>query len=191
MIRSRPARDGDVRHYAVWSAAESDTLRTLWGNSLTSISSVLRRSEASCYERARAIGLTSSVPRGCEFISHAAKRVGFDARTLQKMLDANGVKSYFLTTRAQKYGVQHVRYVDSCDVDRCVEKWLATETLAGAARARSCDNKTLALAISQLGVSAAFGTKARPRYKSNDIDAALYAWRNRGVCMTSRKRVAA
>jgi hypothetical protein len=83
-----------LKRRAVWSPKEDEELRELWaeGLSLPTICSRLGRSQYGVYWHAYKLGLTSDVPPGFESLHDAAKRTGYDTKTLEKILAWAGKK---------------------------------------------------------------------------------------------------
>jgi hypothetical protein len=158
-----------------WNDIERRVLRNLWGESpLHVIAKKLGRSEGAVYEEARRVGL-SRVPTGMELLSVAARRTGFAEETLRVVLDWAGVELRWPARKPSKKRRRHV-CVDTFEVNEAVERWLATEALAPAARSRGLYPQRLARLL--VGID---GVPPRPckgriwRIPSDVIDRALAA----------------
>jgi hypothetical protein len=86
-VRSKAFTLG-IRAQRYWTPAEDRELREAWGEeSLIAIARRLNHPVGSAYERAIAIGLTAGAPPGYEYLSHAAKRVGYVTSALRHILE--------------------------------------------------------------------------------------------------------
>lgn len=115
-----------------WTPLEENRLRLFWGaRSVPDIAETLGRSAFAVYQRAELLGLGLGCPRGYEYLTAAARRTGFEVARLRLILGEAGFKIRGAMVRG---GATVRYYVDPEKVDAAVASWLATETLAGAAR---------------------------------------------------------
>ncbi len=136
-----------------WTPRDDERLRFFWSTPATvaELCQKLGRSPQGVCRRARQLGLQQRVPPGYEFFTHSAKRTGFDARTLRRILQWAGVplhavRSYEMRRRPrqrrQKAPFRQV-YVEPFDVDVAVERWLRTETPGEAGGRIGVDGRTV------------------------------------------------
>jgi len=115
-----------------------------WGHvPIAEVARLLGRSHEATYRRARALGLGSGSPNGFEYLSTAARRVGYDQTTLRKILRWAGTRVMEAATRPNESRRFPRRYADPLDIDDAVAKWLATETIAVAAERHRVGDTTL------------------------------------------------
>lgn len=127
-----------------WTAAVDRALVMLWGEfTVTRIARKLSRTPLTVYFRARKLELRCGAPQGFEYLSHAARRVGFDAVTLRRILRWAGVGLRQAMSRPDATGRRRHFFVDPFDVDHAIEAWHATETVQGAARRLGMCDETL------------------------------------------------
>lgn len=142
-----------------YTAAEDKKLSLLWdaGIRLAAIAAEMGRSESSVFCRSRVLRLPAACPEGYEFICNASKRTGYYVSTLRKILAWAGVKEHLALSdpipRASRRAAKwHRHYVDPLLVDEAIERWLKTETVCGAARARGLSNESLYRWLTAAGV---------------------------------------
>lgn len=173
-ITKRAARLG-IHRRARWTAAEDATLRMLWGDvGVRAVARRLKRTPLTVYWRAQKLGLSLGVPRGLEYVSHAAARTGFPLASLWMILRWAGVSAPVAMSRPAKRP-RHTHVVDPFDVDDAIAKWLATETLAAGAERVGVAAETLErwLRASGLAVPEKPLGKRRWRIPTETIDAAV------------------
>jgi phage antirepressor YoqD-like protein len=123
-----------LKSRARWTSRDDALLRELWGHApIGDIATRLGRPEIGVYHRAAHIlHLCVGAPQGLELLSHAAARTGYDCTSLRRVLRAAGVEVH--RPSRSRIGARGRRFVDTYDVDRAVEAWLATEDVHVAAR---------------------------------------------------------
>jgi hypothetical protein len=127
-----------------WTAANDLELRELWGEcSLAELSGRLKRTQATLYWRGQLLGLTSQVPRGFEYLTHAADRTGYDTGQLRAILKWAGVRLRVSMGRPVKHRSRRHHIVDPYDVNEAIARWLRTEPLASAASRRGVSASVL------------------------------------------------
>jgi hypothetical protein len=142
------------RHY---SRSENLTLERLWeaGLELDRIAERMGRTPGSVYDHALAIGLRVAVPRGFECLTLAAERSGFARESLRAVLRWAGVKIHRnLSDPAarKKMPKWHRHYVDPLAVDDAIARWMKTETLLAAAKARGLHDFVLKRWLVEAGI---------------------------------------
>lgn len=130
----------------------------LWesGWTLPAIARRMQRTPIGCYQRAVGLGLKVGAPDGYEKIEHAARRTGFVAKTLLRVLAIAGVKLHLGLsdpTIKHKYkgGMYRHHYVETEAVDAAISAWLLTEPIAAAARSRGMSDDTLRRWLNKCG----------------------------------------
>lgn len=166
------------RHYKRWSAKEDRQLRMLWGTcTLKELAVTMGRTEVTTYWRGRKLGLTSGAPRGFEYLSHAAKRVGYATSQLRRILRAAGVpmsKAIARPTGKRKQRCTH--FVEQVEVDRAVERWCRQETVEAAAERLGINSDTLRELLAAAGLKRPARAKAHWRLESEVIERVFKAW---------------
>jgi|HubBroStandDraft_1064217.scaffolds.fasta_scaffold327182_2 hypothetical protein len=175
-VAKRAARLG-VQSHRRWTAKDDALLRAHWegGSTLEWIAGKLRRSKATTYWRAQHLGLPLGVPPGYEYLSAAAKRTGYSAGQLRRILAWAAVPVSRTLSRPTK-APRRFHCVDPFEVDEALAKWHATETIEGAARARWRSAEWLVARLRRSGVAiASVGGKAKAhrRVPSEAIERAL------------------
>jgi hypothetical protein len=126
-----------------WTDKEASWLRSNWGvEPMDTLCARLRRSRASVHWKAEKIGLKVGAPEGWETITAAARRSGYAVSSLRNILawaDAKIILAYHATRQTKCRRM----IVESFDVDDAVERWLASEYLHSAAKARRMGDRTL------------------------------------------------
>lgn len=126
-----------------WTPVDDRHLSSLWGTqSLGWIARHLNRTAVTTYWRAQKIGLPLGCPQGHEYLHHAAKRTGYDTKTLREILKAKGVRLWLSMARPNA-GKYRFHTVDPIDVDDAVKAWLEIEVVHSAAEARGLVGETL------------------------------------------------
>lgn len=128
-----------------WTADEERALRLAWGE--VSPETLLRRLpdrtwQAIWQHAVDKLGLPRGVPQGYETLRSAARRTGYVAHHLRKILDAEGVRVRYWygggRASAHAGGRDFPRNpwcaVDPDEVDAAVARWCRLETVATAAR---------------------------------------------------------
>lgn len=160
-----------------WSAHEETTLKFEWH--LATRAELVRRlpgrSWCAIWLHARAIGLPSGPPEGCYTIKETVRRLGIDRRTLLAALAAAGVpvrrcynSAEVKTTRASD-GPSTRYYVEWEDARRVGEAWLATETVAGAARQRGIEPCALRRWLAAEGAITIGRVRGKPRRVDSSV----------------------
>ena len=126
-----PTRLARVWHH--WTAHEDATLSMGWGiRPIQTIATDLKRTPNAVYKRAALLELGVGCPQGFEYVSDAAKRVGFHHTTLKNILRWASV---FIRPAAARPGSKgRERIVEPSDVDVAVARWCACETIEQAGR---------------------------------------------------------
>lgn len=179
-MKPRPAARGAHHHYRRWTTREDRYLREPWGFvPRDAILAHIGRSWLAIYWRAQKIGVGLGAPQGREYLTHAAKRTGYDVATLRRILAWGCVDMVPIASRARTDRPMH--HVDPIDVDEAIALWHRTETPASAVRQRGdvCRGETLRKWLRAAGVLPAGrmsrvkrGSKRKPheRFLSTDID---------------------
>jgi hypothetical protein len=148
---------GVKKHY---TATEDKKLALLWdsGLRLSAIAEEMGgRTPQSLYDRGVQLGLTAGCPEGFEYITDAADRTGYEVETLRNIMRWAGVRRRMAISDPSRRGKErpaawHRHFVCPLEIDDAVERWHATETVNGAARARGLTDMTLARWLTQAGV---------------------------------------
>lgn len=180
-----------------WTAADDQHLKALWGtNTVGHIARALKRSPGTTYWRAQKLGLELGAPRGLEYLTTAAERTGFDRSTLSKVLAWAGVKTMKTSGRPTKKRVAYrYRVVDPFDVDEAIARWLKTEELYPAARARGISGCVLRDWLLEAGVPVGRVLNAgaddwhRRRIESSVIDAVVASRSGKRSLSSEARRV--
>jgi DNA-binding CsgD family transcriptional regulator len=163
-----------LKRRAVWTPREDEELRELWaeGLSLPTICSRLGRSQYGVYWHAYKLGLTSDVPPGFESLHDAAKRTGYDTKTLEKILAWAGKKVRVSRARPRP-GKPAYRYkmVDWISVDDALEAWHRTEPATTAARRLGVNADRFRERLAKVGVTSP-GWKKHLRVTPEQVAAA-------------------
>lgn len=135
----------------IWTPADFDKLRLFWSElTVKQIAKRIGSTENTVYWRAQLLGLPLGCPQGMEYLSHAAKRTGFETVTLRGVLARAGVKIRRAQFRPNcpkrgRAGRGRLTYIVAPDaVDAAVEAWCAQETLSAAAARIGVRGETLA-----------------------------------------------
>ncbi len=159
-----------------WTAAEERALRTYWGEmSLRDLARKLDRTELTTYWRARRIGLPTGCPVGYEYLTHAARRLGYCTKQLRRILKAEGVRLRRAISRPPAVGGYHI--VDSFDAESAVERWHLTEDVEAAARRLGVYGGTLRRLLLEKGHKPPSRPKFRWRVASELADKLVAEWR--------------
>ena len=136
-----------------WSEKDDRILKFGWGPlSLKTIAKNLNRTECSIRFRAERLGVQMGCPNGFEYVSNAAKRLGFNRSSFRRVLAwANVLDRPAMCQSRTESGATIRRIVDSFDAERAVESWLKTETVNGAAKARGVPETTLSKWLREAG----------------------------------------
>ena len=176
----------------MWTPSEDRRLALLWDTdlSLRQIARELGRLETATYHRAGKIGLPLDIPEGCESVTAAVDRVGYNSNwQLTRVLAWAGVQVYRVRTPRPR-GVKARHYVETCDVDEAMGRWNETEPLERAAERHGVCGLTMRRWLGAVGVVEAERTfKRQWRVKSTDADRAMALrsdprtakWRSRGA----------
>lgn len=162
----KKARLVGVQSHRRWTADDDQHLASLWGTmSIGHIARALGRTVATTYWRARKLGLPCGAPQGLEYITAAATRTGFETTQLWRILRWARVRAVRSMSRPTPGARYHFHVVDPLDVDDAVERWLATESVEAAARARGLVGDTLRKWIRAAGVPKPPRLKARKHWR--------------------------
>lgn len=158
-----------VKTHRLWTEAEDHMIRSEWGfRSVVMIARSIARTTKATYKRATEdLYLGNGVPDGNEFLTNAASRTGFDVATLRRVLSFAGVKPELVRTRL-KVKTNKRFSVDPSAVDAAVAKWLASEAVEPAAKARGIAGETLKRWLLDARVErtlVAEGQVARPHWR--------------------------
>jgi phage antirepressor YoqD-like protein len=140
--------------WAHWSAADTETLRNLWGwEPIGSIGRILGRSRSSICYRVIRLGLKFVVPEGYESTLAAAKRTGFPLSSFRLIMRWANVPLHLHSGRSRSWsGNYRHQIVDQMDVDEAMEKWFATETVNAAAKRLKVDARRLVSLLKEANV---------------------------------------
>lgn len=119
----------------LWTAKDDARLRLAWGeDTLTEVAASLGRTETATYWRGIRLGLPGGCPRGYEYLTVSARRVGYDARYLRRILAALKVEVRCAFARPRKEAPKFRKlYVLPEDVDEAVRAWGEREVVEQAA----------------------------------------------------------
>lgn len=128
-VRALQRRAGQlgVKAYRPWTSKDDHDLIDSWGElTIAQIARNLKRTPEAVYARAtEKLGLKRGCPEGFEYVSNAAKRTGFDLKTLWKVLAYSRVKVARAMSRPGKArGHYQTRIVDPYAVDRAVRAFI-------------------------------------------------------------------
>lgn len=159
------ARRLGVFRRRLWTEMDEARLRKLWGLELdlSEIAQRLGRTEITTYWRAAKMGLPLGCPPGWEYLNVSAKRVGYDAKTLRRILKASDV-AIRLSLAAPKWGARPERVhprliVHSASVDAAVAQWLEEEPVGVLARRLGICRETLQRRMERVGMRKQAGWK--------------------------------
>lgn len=160
----------------LWTAKDDERLRLAWGeDTLTEVAASLGRTETATYWRGIRLGLPGGCPRGYEYLTRAASRVGYDSRYLRRILATLKVemRQAFARPRKESPKFQKV-YVLPEDVDEAVRAWEEREVVEHAAVRRGHAPEWLRAALRRHGKRSP-GRGRWWRLPSAVIDAAIAA----------------
>lgn len=187
--QAAPAADPTPRAFGRrWTKTEDRRLLMLWGElPLAKIAEALDRAIHGVYWRAGAIGLRRGIPQGKESVSAAAKRTGFCAETLKRMLLGASVPIH----RGMSINARRFDVVDPAEVDRVVDEWNETEIVSHAARRLGVHRGTLVawLEESKIEMPRHPGAKRIWRLPTKIIDAVVAKRKSRETVMGAAARV--
>ena len=190
-IYHRAARIGAESPRRRWTQADDAALTMLWYEvGVAAIAKRLKRTPIAIYWRAEKIGLQRGCPDGFEYVSTAAARTGFCLGTLWMILKWAEVASR--PAMARVLGAKrHFHIVDACDVDDAVDRWLATETIEGAARRTgwSAERLIYALTTADVEVPARPGNRKHWRIPTATIDTLVAARAGRETINAAARRL--
>lgn len=158
MSATKRTRPELVRHYRRWTIKEAQRLRSLWGvESVKSIAKKIGRSPITVYYFAQKLKLPLGCPQGYEYLTAAAKRTGFDTKSLRAVLRASDVKIKLAMAKpstprgkGKRRGSRtHVVLPDN--VDEAVSLWTTQECLPDAARRLGTTREILRAALLAAG----------------------------------------
>lgn len=144
-INHRAKRIGVLRARR-WTATEDARLHIEWSElSPKELVLAFGRTWAAIYWRAGTLGLPRGCSDGFERLGDAAKRTGFCRESLRAILRWAGVRIHRTKARSAMDRGQcfTLSEVIPFDVDVAVAKWMATEVVASAAKARGLVDETL------------------------------------------------
>jgi hypothetical protein len=164
-----------------WTQEEVRTLVDYWHevNQRTLREKFPSHSWASIRYKARAIGLPSGVPQGCESLKTAAKRIGYDTRTIEKMIELAGLRLHRAYSDITRLAQGVVRYVSTDDMDAAFELWSQRESVEKASAARGVSRNALKSWLIKEGVivERGRGQTASHRVPSAEIDRVVAKYR--------------
>jgi transposase-like protein len=159
-----------------WSDAAKARLMFLWESawSLEAIARRMGRSPLACYRKAAKLGLPTGCPPGYEYFTAAARRAGYAEHTFRRVLAFSGVKCYRALADPLYVGKGDCphHFVDPEAVNRAVAKWMASESVAVAARRLGMSPHTLRRWLQTAGVvgESQPGHRFHQRAAAEDID---------------------
>lgn len=148
-----------ARHYRRWTVKEAQRLRSLWGTeSVKSIARKIGRSPITVYYFAQKLLLPLGCPQGYEYLTTAAKRSGFDTKTMRAVLAHAGKKIRLAMSKpmVKSRGTgprkgQRTHVVLPDDVTDAVNLWTTQECLPDAARRLGTTREILRAALLAAG----------------------------------------
>jgi hypothetical protein len=143
---TKRARRLGLSSHRRWTQADDDELRDWWGHySVKRLASLLKRTPATVYWRARELDLECGAPEGFVYLSDAAKTAGYATATLRRILSWHGdpLRISSSRPRGKTNGGRHYHIVDPDVVHEAVTDWLAAEDVSPAAKERGLIGETL------------------------------------------------
>lgn len=150
-----------LRQRGRWSREEDRRLTLLWmgTDKIEDLSKRLGRSSQSICRRAKVLGLAATKPSDSyEFLSEAAKRVGYSRSALIRILRwaevpihtaRSHVPSCANTGKRRAY---RQKYVDAFDADEAVTRWVRTATITDVAEEYGINPSSLRRHLRKRGV---------------------------------------
>lgn len=133
-----------VRGSARWTERELDLVRVHFR--LVSLERLGRmlpgRTRDAILLRAQKLGLRTHAPRGCVTFAEACRRAGYSWYALARILEWAGVRLRRIQGEVRRARWPQ-RFLDEDELREALDRWNATETVKGAARARDLPHPTL------------------------------------------------
>jgi phage antirepressor YoqD-like protein len=181
-----------ARIRTTWTDEESETLRRMWGwEPIYTISRALNKTPKAIFYRSVILGLRLVVPEGYDFVTNAAERAGFSVKAFQRIMRIYRVpvRAHYGRTRERGKRCYHHHIVDLERADEAVAKFMKTENLRQAAKARGLDTRRLVCWLTDAGVRiirTGNGPKPFMRASTEDIDRVVadrrgYEWITEGA----------
>lgn len=131
MGRCYSSERAETRAHKPWTPAEDNRLKWDWGTfSIVTLAKRMGRTEHGIYQRARKLRLALGAPAGSITVHEAARRLGFDRKTIMKVLREGGakvVRGWSDPTYAKR--AVAVRVVNLDEAIAAAEAWLAKESV--------------------------------------------------------------
>lgn len=174
----------DVKRH--WSAREKRQLMFWWheGIRVKAIAARLKRSPVAVTSMACKMGLSQGAPPGWEHVTAAARRLGFANPTLLRIAATYNVPiKNSIALRPRRAFQYHHQIVETVAIDDAVQKWLATENVGAAARARGIDPHSLRRLLGLRGSG-----KRHVRIPTEQIDRVVADWLPRLEALRKKRR---
>lgn len=127
-----------------WTKKEDDLLAMHWGYMpMRELAELVGRTQLAVYQRCRQLGVGGGCPNGFEYVSAAARRTGFDLKTLRRVLRLGHVEIRRGGAKTDEYTLRPRSFVESFEVDEAVKAWCQTEHIATAAARHGLSRLTL------------------------------------------------
>lgn len=169
------ARILGVKARPAWTVAEDRLLRLEWGelSSRTLREKLPRRRWSAIIRRAYELGL-GRASRGRVSIAEVAAMAGYSHATARRILAAEGVRVEH-HPGGPRAGARRTRWllVDPDEARAAVERWLARETIAQAARRLGVSRWAVCQALRRAGAHQATRRGSAVRYDPAVVDAAV------------------
>lgn len=167
-----------VKRRVRWTPKDQAKLRTLWGSvPIDDICKELGRTRcAVCWYAHNVLGLKTGNPPPWEYLSHAARRTGYQTSQLRRILRWAHVEIRAAYVYRASSWQRHI--VDPVEVDDAIADWHKTETLENAARRTGMCSETLRRRLVARGVVLIKATRKKKshfRVPSAEVDAAMEA----------------
>lgn len=171
----RRARRLGLDHPRAWARKDVQRLRDLWLVRPTAqIARELGRTTKAVFQKARRLRLPFRPEGGYERVVDAARRLGMPERTFRALLRTSQVPLFEQPSPlARRRRRRRASLVVPALADAALARWMATESVQGAARARGIGWGEVRAALRAAGAEPAF----LGRYPTTEIDAALARWR--------------
>ncbi len=170
-----------AKHRYTWTAADDRYLRNHWGEEpIGDIAYALARTRNSVHHRASELNLGLGVPQGFLSVRAASRRTGYSHQALERILAWAKVPIHLRDGPAEP-GARPRRHVCYDAVEGAIARWLKSETVNGAARARGLCNTTLAKWLREAEVIGSHTRGVPHRVRTDTINRVVFAHRPAGM----------